>query len=134
MTTENKWQFRFQNFEKAFRKLSDIAIIEQLNETEKMALIQAFEFTFELAWKTLKDYLTENGFVVASPKETIRQGYQSGYIKDGVLWMEAIKVRNESTHAYNDEILDSSTDFILNKFYPAIKCFNEDFKKKIEIT
>ncbi len=132
MSSEKRWVLRFANYEKAIKTLSKIVKKENKDELEKMALIKAFEFTFELGWKTLKDYLHDVGFEVASPKETIRQAFQSQYISDGSVWMEAIEKRNESSHAYEGEILDSTTDFIVNQFYSvAMKMYN-DFKTKIE--
>ena len=66
---------------------------------------QCRQYTFELAWKTLKDYLTLEGFEVRSPRETIRQGFQSGYIMNGEDWLQALADRNLTTHIYDDEII-----------------------------
>ncbi|MCX6154660.1 MAG: HI0074 family nucleotidyltransferase substrate-binding subunit [Candidatus Kapabacteria bacterium] len=131
MLKVERWKLRFENYEKAFLKLSRIVKRDNLDELELMALIQAFEFTFELAWKTLKDYLTENGFSTKSPKETLRQAIQSEYIEFGQIWMDAIEKRNESSHAYDDTILINTTNFIINEFYKASEEFYKDFKLKI---
>ncbi|OGU14291.1 MAG: hypothetical protein A2X61_16185 [Ignavibacteria bacterium GWB2_35_12] len=132
MSSEKRWVQRFANYEKAIKTLSKIVKKENKDELEKMALIKAFEFTFELGWKTLKDYLFDAGFEVASPKETIRQAFQAQYISEADVWMDAIDKRNESAHAYEGEILDATTDFIVNQFYSvSIKMYN-DFKAKIE--
>jgi nucleotidyltransferase substrate binding protein (TIGR01987 family) len=133
MKSDIRWIQRFENFEKAFSKLSSINSKLELNEFEKMALLQAFEYTFELAWKTMKDFLYENGFRTASPKETIRQAFNAGYISEGDVWMRAIQKRNESSHAYNDEILESTTEFITNEFYQVANKFYSDFKMKINL-
>lgn len=63
-----RWKQRFQNFEKAFFKLKEAIEKEELSELERNGLIQRFEFTLELAWKTLKDFLDHEGFIVKSPK------------------------------------------------------------------
>jgi nucleotidyltransferase substrate binding protein (TIGR01987 family) len=104
---EIRWKQRFENFQKAFQQLQDA-----INEVEKnpdhillrAGLIQTYEFTFELAWKTLKDYLTKEGFDVPSPRKTLRTAYQEGYIQDGHLWIKALDERNILTHAYDEEI------------------------------
>ena len=129
---EKRWVQRFANYEKALSTLTKIVKKENKDELDKMALIKAFEFTYELGWKTLKDYLNEAGFIVASPKETIRQAFQAQYISDGEVWMDAIEKRNESSHAYEGEILDTTTDFIVNKFYHAAMKMYNDFNAKIE--
>ncbi len=132
MDNEIKWKLKFNNFEKAFKKLSSIVQIGTLNELEKLALIQAFEYTFELAWKTMKAYLTMNGFEVASPRETIRRSFEAKYIVDCDIWLESIDIRNLSSHAYDDRILEDTAAFIVNRFYPIAERFFTDFCKKLE--
>lgn len=128
---EVAWKLRFENFEKAYRKFSELAEIDNLSEHEQMALIHSFEYTIELAWKTMKDFLTENGFKTVSPKETIRQAYQSEYIKHGDVWMEALDIRNLASHTYEDEILNKSVDFIINKFKNVVEDFFHSYKNRI---
>ena len=88
----------------------------ELSEIEKIALIQVFEFTFELAWKTLKDYLDQSGYDHHSPKNVIRQAFKSEYISDGELWMEALRTRNMTSHAYDQAVLEETIVFIFNDF------------------
>ena len=125
-----KWKYKFQNFERAFRKLSAIEQIQNPGEIEKMALIQAFEYTFELAWKTMKDYLQLNGFHVASPRESIRTAYEAKYISNCDTWLDAIDIRNLSSHAYDDKILEETSQFILKRFFPVAEQFLKDFTLK----
>ena len=125
-----RWKYRFKNFDKAFHKLSMIVEKKTLNEIEQMALIQAFEFTLELGWKTMRDYLLENGFEVRSPKDAIRQAFLAQYIDDGDIWMEAIDKRNEYLHTYDDAILLNTVDFIVNEFYRVAEKFDKDFTLK----
>ncbi len=125
-----RWKYRFKNFDKAFHKLSMIVEKKTLNEIEQMALIQAFEFTLELGWKTMRDYLLENGFEVRSPKDAIRQAFLAQYIDDGDIWMEAIDKRNEYLHTYDDAILLNTVDFIVNEFYRVAEKFDKDFALK----
>lgn len=125
-----RWKQRFDNFEKAYNQLVKIIGRGELDEIEKMALIQAFEFTFELAWKTLKDYLEEEGYELDSPKKVIRQAFQSEYIREGEVWMEALKQRNDTVHNYNAAVMEKSVQFISNQFYPVLRDWYFAFKKE----
>jgi len=130
-----RWKQRFDNFERAYSQLVTIIEIGELGELsdiEKMALIQVFEFTFELAWKTLKDYLDEHGYNHHSPKNVLRQAFQSEYITDGELWMEALRTRNLTAHAYDDNILEETTTFIFHSFFPLVRDWYYDFKREYD--
>jgi nucleotidyltransferase substrate binding protein (TIGR01987 family) len=77
--TDIRWKQRFQNFEKAFLQLKQAVEKDDLNELEKNGLIQRFEFTIDMAWKVMKDFLEDKGFSFnPSPKDTLRQA-QQGY-------------------------------------------------------
>ncbi len=122
---ENKdirWKQRFQNFKKAFIQLEKAVNTPDLNELERQGLIKAFEFTYELAWTTLKDFLVEKGYVdLIGSKDTIRQSFQSGLIFDGDIWMEMIKSRNLTAHTYNQDTAESIEDDVVNQYYPLFK-------------
>ena len=132
MNNPNRWRQRFDNFTKAYQKLVMVAEKEALREDEiaKMALIQAFEFTFELAWKTLKDYMEEEGFELSSPKSVIRQAFQAKYISNGQVWMEALKKRNNTVHNYDALIMDETVVFIVEEFYPALRDWYLSFTER----
>jgi len=63
-----------------------------------------FEVTFELSWKLMKDYLEAQGFQVKSPRETIKQAYQSGLIDNGHVWIDTLTDRNLTVHTYDEEL------------------------------
>jgi len=75
-----RWIQRFSNFERAFLLLQESLTTEPLSILERAGLIQFFEMTFELAWKLLKDYEETEGFIVKTPREAIKQAFQSGFI------------------------------------------------------
>jgi nucleotidyltransferase substrate binding protein (TIGR01987 family) len=78
-----RWQQRFQNFETAFTRLREALNVVNPSELERNGLVQRFEFTLELCWNTLKDYLQSEGFEFKpTPKETIRQAFKSGIISN----------------------------------------------------
>lgn len=119
-----RWKQRFQNFEKAYKRLNhaiEVVKKEPDNEVLTAGLIQTYEFTFELAWKTLKDYLEMEGFNVPSPRSTIRQAYQSGYIQNAEDWMQALNDRNLTTHTYDDQIAMKVINDINRKYFPFLK-------------
>lgn len=119
-----RWKQRFQNFEKAYKRLShaiDVVKKEPDNEVLTAGLIQTYEFTFELAWKTLKDYLELEGFDVPSPRSTIRQAFQSGYIQNAEDWMQALNDRNLTTHTYDDQIATKVINDINQKYFFIIE-------------
>lgn len=97
-----RWKQRFQNFEKAYLLLKRTLEIENPSEAEQGGLIQFFETTFELSWKMLKDYLENEGFMVKSPRETIKQAYQIEVIDKGEEWLKALEDRNLSSHIYDE--------------------------------
>lgn len=107
MTEENqdiRWQQRFGNYTKAFRQLEKYIDQEKMNELEEQGLIKSFEYTYELAWKTLQDLLTEKGYKdVVGPKPVIEQSFQDGYITNGEGWMRMHNSRNLTSHTYNEE-------------------------------
>lgn len=126
-----RWRQRFQNFEKAHKRLNHAIIVvksEPDNEVLAAGLIQTYEFTFELGWKTLKDYLEMEGFDVPSPRSTIRQAYQSGFIRNAEEWIQALNDRNLTTHTYDELIaakvisdINEKYFFILEELYLYLK-------------
>lgn len=120
-----RWRQRFQSFRKAFSQLSKAAAIageRELSELEQQGLIQAFEFTHELAWQTLKDFLEAHGTTkkLYGSKDATREAFAQGLIEDGEEWMEMIESRNETSHAYNEETADAIADAVLSRFFPKL--------------
>lgn len=102
MFTPVRWKQRFQNFEKAYNLLTKIADIKDPSEGERIGLIQAFEMSFELAWKLLADYQKANGYDIKSPRDSLKQAFQDGLIQDGRSWLEAMESRNDTVHTYDE--------------------------------
>jgi len=115
-----RWLQRFSNYKKAFSQLSDAVKLSQKRELsllEKQGLIQAFEFTHELAWNVLKDYLEYQGFQeIKGSRDTIREAFKRGLIKDGQTWMETIQDRNIISHAYDEELVQKAYETIVDEY------------------
>jgi len=125
-----RWKQRFANLDKAFQTLERTVAIENPSEAERGGLIQFFEVAFELSWKTLKDYLEAEGFLAKSPREVLKQAFQSGIIKDGHAWMEALDDRNLTAHTYNEETALKIEKLIRETYFPAISALHETLKSK----
>ena len=123
-----RWQQRFQNFEKAFLLLERTVNIKSLSEIERAGLIQFFKAAFELSWKTMKDYLEAQGFLVKTPRETIKQAFQIELIGDGETWLQALEDRNLTTHTYDEETALQMERLIKETYFPVMKDFYDKLK------
>jgi nucleotidyltransferase substrate binding protein (TIGR01987 family) len=126
-----RWKQRFDNYLKAFQTLveaSELAEERELSNLEQQGLIQSFEFTHELAWNVLKDYLENQGIVnIIGSRDATREAFKNGLITDGETWMDMIKARNQTTHTYNPAIADGVAEDILQRFYFAFEEMAEKF-------
>ena len=100
-----RWQQRFKNYQKALRQLERFLKETDLNDMEEQGLIQAFEYTYELAWNTIKDYLVYQGIIeVIGSRDAFRIAFNRGLILEGSIWMSMIESRIKSSHTYNEEV------------------------------
>lgn len=129
--TDIRWKQRFNNFCKAFQTLEsavELARTRDLTDLEQQGLIQSFEFTHELAWNVLKDYLEEKGIVgLIGSKDATRIAFTNGLIDDGEAWMKMIKDRNLTSHTYNEAVAQTVVDDILDSFFPAFEALARKF-------
>jgi nucleotidyltransferase substrate binding protein (TIGR01987 family) len=84
-------------------------------------MLHRFEYTLELAWKTLQDYLNELGYNIKGPKSVIMQSFQDNIISDENIWLEILASRNLIVHSYNEGTADEIANKIINSYYFAIK-------------
>jgi nucleotidyltransferase substrate binding protein (TIGR01987 family) len=144
-TQDIRWQQRFCNYVKAFLKLEEavLKIKEEYNIDEngtiaednfldniiKEGLIQRFEYTHELAWNVMKDFLVHAGNNnIFGSKDATREAFALGLISNGEVWMDMISSRNKTSHTYNEETADDIFFKIINEYYPEFK----QFKNKME--
>jgi len=121
MEYDMRWKQRFSNFKKAQKQLTEFIEKEELNKFEIQGLIQCFEYTFELAWKTMKDYLEQEGFTVKSPRSTIKTAFQIQLISDGHTWINALEKRNLMAHTYDENRAEEAATLIRENYYKIIK-------------
>ncbi|MCR6105389.1 nucleotidyltransferase substrate binding protein [Salipaludibacillus agaradhaerens] len=124
-----RWRQRFENFEKSYLLLKKYSQKEINNELERAGVIQFFEMTFELAWKVLKDYLESQGFIVKSPRETIKRAFQIDLINDGHIWLDALAKRNLTTHTYDDALAEKLLQDITNFYLPELTILYKKLSK-----
>ena len=122
-----RWQQRLANYSKALAQLGNaIATSRQrpLSELEKQGLIQAFEYTHELAWNVMKDYFAWQGNPgVTGSRDAAREAFQKGLVEDGEGWMEMIKSRNQTAHTYQQKVADEIAGKIIERYFPLFQVF-----------
>lgn len=128
-----RWKQRFQSFGLAFANLSDaaqLAATRPLSNLEQQGLIQAFEFTHELAWNVLKDYLEAQGFVsIVGSRNAVREAFKNGLLTEGQIWMDMIAARNRSSHTYNEKTAREISTAILTDFVPQFRALLARFQQ-----
>ncbi len=121
MTNQDiRWQQRFSNYKRALAQLSKFMETEELNALEKQGLIQAFEYTHELAWNTLKDFLKHRGnSEIYGSKDASRAAFSLGLLENGDIWMDMIDSRNMTSHTYNEAVTEEIIESITYDYFPA---------------
>ena len=123
MTQEIRWHYRFRNFSRAYSLLSEALEngFEELNQLEKEGVVQRFEYTFELAWNTLKDRLEYDGVVLdlATPRNVIREATASGLISDGQSWIDMLTDHNTMSHQYSFAVFEEVVRNVCGSYLSA---------------
>lgn len=105
-----------------------------LNELEEQGLIQAFEYTHELAWNTIKDFLESRGDKeIYGSKDATREAFRLGLIENGEIWMNMIVSRNLTSHTYNEETAKEIVDNIQKKYHAEFITLQKKFLSLQEI-
>lgn len=121
---------RIENYNRAFYLFQDMrnGYISDKNDMAKLAMTQAFEIVFELAWKVLKDYLKEQGIIANYPKEVIKEAFNKNTIVNGQTWIDMLVARNSTSHEYNMDKVDIVLEKIATQYYDELKSFTEQIK------
>lgn len=129
MDENERWRQRFANYKKALAQLAQaVALSEQrpLSVLEEQGLIQGFEYTYELAWNTLKDFLESQGNEnLYGARDTIREAFRLALIRDGDTWMQMFKDRNKTSHTYNQITANEIALAIRHYYYPLFLELND---------
>lgn len=121
---------RIENFNKAFNLYKRaIEAFDKENELTHMALVQAFEICFELAWKVVKDYLNQEGVEVYLPRQVIKEAFNNEVIKTGQIWIEMLETRNSTSHEYNMEKVNEYLIKICTRYYEELTRFSKQIEE-----
>lgn len=135
MPEDIRWKQRFDNYKRALHQLTvAVQLLEQrqLSDLEQQGLIQGFEFTHELAWNVLKDYLEYEGIQgLVGSRSSVREAFKRGLVTDGEAWMDMIEKRNLSSHTYNLEVATQLAAVIRDTYHPAFLALQERLEKEV---
>ena len=127
-----RWIQRFHNFDRAFlllRSALEERGLEQMSEQEKEGLIQRFEYSYELAWKTMKDYLEEQGTIInpVTPRNVIKEAFSAQIIADGQVWVDMMLHRNLLAYTYDFSKFKEVLDAVVERYLDAQEQLHEWF-------
>ena len=126
MSEDIRWKQRFSNYQKALGQLQKFVDKGDLSELEEQGLIKAFEYTYELAWNTLKDFLEFRGQSdLFGSRDAIQKAFQLNLIEDGEGWMDMLKSRNRTSHTYNAETAREISKAVTTVYYPLFQKLNK---------
>lgn len=133
MTEDIRWQQRFSNYQKALAQLERFIEPPALNEREQQGLIKAFEYSFELAWNTLRDLLRSQGnATLLGSRDTLREAFRLGLIEQGETWMLMIQDRNLTSHTYNRATADAIADHITDRYLPCFRQLHSRLELRLQ--
>lgn len=120
MTQDLRWIQRLENYSKALKQLEKNVNLyreRELSDLEKQGFIRAFEYTFELAWNLLRDYLTFQGIQdIYGSRDAIKTAFKFNLIENGEVWMQMLLARNLTSHTYNENLVDKLIKEIINTY------------------
>lgn len=124
---DTRWKQRFSNYQRALASLEaavQLAEQRELSDLEKQGLIQAFEFTHELAWNVMKDYFVYQGnTAITGSRDAAREAFSKNLLDDGQGWMDMIASRNQTSYTYNQAVAQAICELIRTRYYPLFKHF-----------
>lgn len=134
MNPDIRWKQRFSNFERGVALLDEaLQNVAELSMLEKEGVIQRFEYTIELAWKTLKDFLEESGLVISpvTPRQVLKDAFAANIIPDGQVWIDMVNTRNLLSHTYDSAVFEAAVVDIADRYLPALKALHKDLAARL---
>jgi len=126
-----RWKQRFANYKLAIENLTEGIEISKPSDLEKSGIIQIFEYTFELAWKTMKDYLQEADVEVSFPREVLKTAFSYDIISDGDTWIDMLEKRNLMCHTYDKKNAELAYTLIKNEYFERLKILETYLSEKL---
>lgn len=114
-----RWIQRLSNYKKALGQLQRFIDKGDLSELEEQGLIQAFEYTFELAWNLIKDYYTHQGVTkIQGSRDAFKIAFNRGLISRGEIWMKMVDDRIQSVHTYDEARASKISKAVFEYYHP----------------
>ena len=114
-----RWKQRFKNYNKALAQLQKFIDHGELNELEEQGLIKAFEYTYELAWNTIKDFYTDQGVTdIQGSRDAFKLAANRDLIKNVEKWMDMVNSRIKTVHTYDEEVAEEIANDIFEFYHP----------------
>lgn len=130
-----RWQQRFANLRQAMGQLERAIDAHQRDPADELigiALIKAYEFSFELSWKTLKDVLAYGGVDAKLPREVLKQAFAYDLISDGQLWIDMLEQRTLMAHTYDQARARQAITLIAGSYWPALGQLRERLEERLQ--
>lgn len=133
-----RWKQRLENYTHALSHLADAVdtrAIRRLSRLEAMGLVQAFEFTYELGWNLLKDYLTHQGITdLVGSRDTVRAAVSQSILseQEGTTWMAMLTDRNRTSHLHDEESIRAIETTITTTYHPVLQSLREKMAVRAE--
>ena len=133
MQPDIRWKQRYANFSLAVGNLAASLRLEEPDIFQRAGMIQFFEMSFELAWKTLKDYLEYQGVQdIKSPRAVIKKAFEIGVVQDGETWLRGLEDRNMTAHTYDETSAREVEKLIRETYFPLLARLLDIFKLKLD--
>lgn len=130
-----RWEQRYDNFQRAVTNLEE-ALAQTVErgpgKLERQGIVKAFELAYELAWKTLQDYLRYQGYEeITGPRAVLRLAFSERLIQDGELWGAMLRSRNEGAHIYSDTIAETLEQDIRSHYAAPLRLLADELDRKL---
>lgn len=129
-----RWRQRLATFGKALARMDEVVTLwhsRKLSDLERDGMIQRFEYTQELAWKLLKNYIEYQGEAqLGGSRDTIRQAFRLGLIENSEPWFDMLESRNLTSHVYDEETEMTVIERIVDTYYPILSLLHAEMLKR----
>ena len=129
---KERWELRLENFAKTLSQLQRACDQRFYTDLERSGLVKTFEFSYELAWKTLKDLLAYEGFRAESPRRVFRQSFKARYLEehDCETLLDALENRNRLSHTYKESLAMEAEKLIKFRYLPTLLKLHQRLESK----
>ena len=137
MQEDIRWKQRFDNFDRAFtllRTALQSCALDDFSDLEQEGIIQRFEYSFELAWKTMKDYLENSGVALSpvTPRAVIKEAFAAKMIDDGDGWIAMMLDRNQLSHTYDMVTFRKVLVAVNENYLPILEQLHQWLQQKLK--